>query len=131
MARALRMRSRGDFTAVKKLLNAIQKPKNIQAILDKYGQMGVDALEDYTPRDTGYTALSWTYRTSITDKGYSVEWLNDSMGTDGRTPIVILLTYGHGNGSGGYTEGQDFINPALRPVFDQLSEDLYREVTGN
>ena len=131
MGRAIRMHASGDFSAVKKLLRAIQKPKNIQSILDRYGQMGVDALEDYTPRDTGFTALSWTYRTSITDKGYSVEWLNDSMTTDGRTPLVILLTYGHGNGHGGYVEGRDFINPALQPVFDHLSEDLYCEVTGS
>lgn len=131
MARMIRMHTRGDFSAVKKLLNAAMKPRNIQKILDKYGQMGVEALEDYTPRDTGFTALSWTYRTTITDSGYSVEWLNDSMTTDGRTPLVILLTYGHGNGHGGYVEGRDFINPALRPIFDQLSEELYREVTGN
>ena len=131
MGRAIRMHASGDFSSVKKLLQAIQKPKNIQSILDMYGQMGVDALEDYTPRDTGFTALSWTYRTRITDKGYSVEWLNDSMTTDGRTPLVILLTYGHGNGNGGYVEGRDFINPALQDVFDRLSEDLYREVTGS
>lgn len=131
MGRAIRMHSRGDFSAAKKLLHAIMKPKNIQSILDRYGQMGVDALEDYTPRETGYTALSWTYKTTVTDSGYSVEWLNDSMTTDGRTPLVILLFYGHGNGNGGYVEGRDFINPALQPIFDQLAEDLYREVTGN
>lgn len=131
MGRAIRMHASGDFSAVKKLLRAIQKPRNIQSILDRYGQMGVEALEDATPRDTGFTALSWTYRTNITDTGYSVEWLNDSMTTDGRTPLVILLTYGHGNGHGGYVEGRDFINPALQNVFDRLSEDLYREVTGS
>ena len=44
-------------------------------------------------------------------------------------PIAIIIQYGHGTGTGGYVKGRDYINPALRPIFDELAKNAWREVT--
>ena len=41
----------------------------------------------------------------------------------------MLLEYGHGTRNGGYIEGIDFVNPALRPIFDKMAGDAWEEVT--
>lgn len=94
--------------------------------LDKYGRLGVSVLQNATPKDTGNTAGSWYYQIVRTGKGARIEWLNSNL-KDG-IPIVILLQYGHGLHQGGYVDGIDFINPALRPVFDQIAEDAWKEL---
>ena len=95
--------------------------------LDKYGRKGVDLLASFTPKDSGKTASSWYYRISTIKSGVKIEWLNSSQ-KDG-IPIVILLQYGHGLHQGGYVEGTDFINPAIKQVFDELAENAWKELT--
>ena len=41
---------------------------------------------------------------------------------------VILLQYGHGTKDGGYIVGRNFINPVMKPIFDRLGEEMWREV---
>ena len=94
--------------------------------LDRYGRAGVDALSNATPKDSGVTASSWYYKISGTGSGVKIEWLNSSQNKG--LPIVILLQYGHGFQNGGYYPGLDFINPALKPVFDQIAEDAWKEL---
>ena len=95
--------------------------------LDRYGRYGVDVLKAATPKDSGETADSWYYQIVRTRGGTRIEWLNSSMNEG--IPIVILLQYGHGLRQGGYVEGIDFINPALRPVFDQIADAAWKELT--
>lgn len=97
--------------------------------LTKYGPLGVAALEAATPVDQNETATSWYYE--IVDKpGYfSIHWLNSNVQDPGRIPVAVLLQYGHATGNGGYVQGVDYINPALRPIFDQIAADMWREVT--
>ena len=92
--------------------------------MEKYGQKGLDALEKATPKDTGQTAAKWSYR--VTRKGLLFENSNMVNGI----PVVILIQYGHALKQGGYVQPNDFINPALRPIFDQLAEECWKEVTG-
>jgi hypothetical protein len=33
-----------------------------------------------------------------------------------------MLQYGHGTQSGAYVEGIDYINPALKPIFEKIAE---------
>lgn len=96
--------------------------------LDKYGKIGVDALSAATPKNTGKTALSWSYEI-IREKNSIRLVFNNSEVTREGTPIAILLQYGHATGNGGYVEGVDYINPALRPIFQQIADDAWREVT--
>lgn len=96
--------------------------------LDRYGKMGVDALKDATPVDTGETAESWFYTIERTKNSISISWRNSNE-NEGAV-VAILIQYGHSTGTGGYVSGTDFVNPALKPVFAEIAEDLWREVSG-
>lgn len=100
----------------------------LMAELNKYGRQGVAALAAATPVESTLSATSWTYEVKKTSSGYSLAWLNTNVTSQG-TPVVILLQYGHGTGTGGYVQGRDFINPALRPIFDNISKGVQKAVT--
>ena len=99
---------------------------NIRRTLEQYAVIGVDALSRMTPVKTGLTARSWEYQIHVTPWGYSITWwnTNENQGAN----IAILLQYGHGTRTGGYVQGRDYINPAIQPVFDQMTEEIWKEV---
>ena len=98
-----------------------------KGILDKYGHAGVSALAGATPMESGKTANSWTYEIE-TKGGYStITFLNTNVNNG--VNIALILQYGHGTGTGGWVEGRDYINPAIRPVFDKLADDAWKEIT--
>lgn len=105
------------------------KSRSYLRTLAKYGPIGVAALKAATPTDRGETAAGWYYE--IVDKPgyYSIHWLNSHIAQPGNIPIAVLIQYGHGTRNGGYVQGQDYINPALRPIFDQIASDMWKEVT--
>ena len=117
---------RGNFNNTEKFLRGYNARK-ILNVLEKYGQRGVQALSAATPIDSGTTASSWNYTVSSSGNSYTITWTNSSLTTTG-TPIAIFIQYGHGTRQGGYVQGQDFINPALRPVFDTIVEEAWKEV---
>ncbi len=122
----IRVTTRGSFKNVDAFLQRMKKREHFK-VLEKYGELGVTALKDATPVDSSETANSWYYK--ITDKRgyYAVAWHNSHV--DNGIPIVILLHYGHGTRTGGYVQGQDFINPAIKPIFDQMATDMWKVVT--
>lgn len=122
----IRVESSGNFDKTRAFFNRIFNNDELSN-LDRYGQMGVEALASATPVRSGLTANSWGYR--IIDDGprTTIEWYNDNM-VEG-TPLVILLQYGHATGTGGYVEGHDFINPAIQPIFDMIADEVWKEVT--
>ena len=122
------VKQRGDFRKTTQFLTKASKA-DAYDILEKYGKAGVTALSAATPKDTGRTASSWTYKIEKTGKGYSLSWHNSNVNRG--VNIAVILQYGHGTRNGGYVVGIDYINPALRPVFDKLSTELIREVTGS
>lgn len=95
--------------------------------LERYGQLGVDALKSATPVDTGKTAESWRYSIFYDKNTISIKWYNDNQAD--WVPIVILLQYGHATKDGRFIRGLDFINPAIRPIFEEISESIWKEVT--
>ena len=96
------------------------------SILKKYGDEGVAALREMTTKDTGETASRWSYE--ITEKGETITlaFTNDAQ-NDG-VPIAILIQYGHGTGTGGYVQPNDYINPAMKPIFQRIANDAWKEV---
>lgn len=120
-------RQHGDFS---KTMLFFERLKNLfnSGILDKYGKEGVEALSKATPVDTGKTAASWRYEIKNLQNGMAIEFINDNI-VDG-VNIAILIQYGHYTKSGGWVQGRDFINPASRPIFDRISEELSRKVNG-
>lgn len=118
-------RHRGSFTKTERFLNHL-KGRRYLNVLERYGQMGVDALSSATPVDSGVTASSWTFEIEQTGKGATISWLNSNVNQN--VVIALILQYGHGTGTGGYVEGRDYINPAMRPVFDKIAEQAWKEV---
>lgn len=123
----IKFKHRGNFQRIEKFLYGSKELK-IKEILKPLGERGVQALSSATPRDTGLSASSWNYEINITQKGYAISWINSNL-TENGIPVVILLQYGHGTGNGGYVQGQDFINPAIRPIFDEISKTIFEEVS--
>ena len=119
-------RQKGDFS---KLTSFLEKAKESVKIgdLDKYGREGVAALSSATPIDSGKTANSWSYE--ITNKNGSVTISFNNSNIQNGVPIAIILQYGHGTKNGGWVQGIDYINPAIQPVFDEIVDKAWREVT--
>lgn len=118
--------ARGEYNKVERWLNKLRNKEYLN-ILDKYGHKGVDALSSATPVDSGKTAASWGYEIHHSRSTTTITWTNTNI-NDG-VPIAIILQYGHGTGTGGYVAGRDYINPALRPIFDAMAEEAWREVS--
>ena len=116
----------GSFDKTEKFLKKMMKG-DIYKILSKYGEMGVTALASATPVSSGKTSRAWSYEISKSIGAHTITWHNSNMA--GGTPVAILLQYGHATGTGGYVQGIDFINPALKPVFDKMANDVWKEVT--
>lgn len=117
---------RGNFNRTEKFLNTVKGAGYLNK-LAKYGQMGVDALAAATPVDSGLTAASWTYEITSDGKSTTISWINTNVNK--YVNIAIILQYGHGTGTGGYVKGRDYINPAMRPIFDQIAQEAWKEVT--
>lgn len=117
---------KGDLHKVTRYLKRAQAGVQMPD-LDKYGREGVDALKSATPVDTGLTANSWDYKIERKPGFAKIVFTNSNI--QNGVPIAIILQYGHGTRNGGYVEGRDYINPAIQPIFDDLSEAAWREVT--
>lgn len=117
---------KGGFSRTTSHLEKLRKV-NITRLLDKYGRAGVAALSSATPTASGFTAASWSYKIEVGANTTSLIFCNSHVNKG--VPIAIILQYGHGTGTGGYVQGRDYINPAIRPVFDSLANEAWKEVT--
>lgn len=122
-ASMIKIRTTGDFKNTERFFEKGKKlSPRFRKVMEKYGQQGVDALQQLTPKDSGKTANSWSY--NVEDWGLSFSNSNINNGVS----VAILIQHGHATRSGGYIPGRDYINPALQPIFDQIIKDLDREV---
>lgn len=117
---------RGSFDRTERFLKNLDSGK-IFNVLHKYGEQGVLALSSVTPMDTGETASSWSYSIEKRPNQVIVHWANNNR-VDG-VPIALVLQYGHATRNGGYVQGRDYINPAIKPVFDRMEQAVWWEVT--
>jgi len=117
---------KGNFNNTERFLKGSKEIDFIN-LLNEYGKRGVDALRQATPIDSGMTSDSWKYEIHTSKGSYKVIWTNDNINQG--IPIAILIQYGHATKNGGYVEGRDFINPAMKPIFDSMANELWREVT--
>ena len=116
----------GGFTKTERFLNRMKRREYLN-VLDEFGRDGVQALRNATPVESGLTAESWDYEIKHTSGYTEIIWTNSNI-NDG-VPIAVILQYGHGTGTGGYVQGRDYINPAIRPIFDKIAEKAWKVVT--
>ena len=119
-------RQKGDFS---KLTRFLERAKEVVHLgdLDKYGRAGVAALASATPTDSVLTASSLYYEISNKYASAVISFRNSNI--QNGVPIAIILQYGHGTGTGGWVQGRDYINPAIQPIFDQIANNAWKEVT--
>ena len=116
---------KGDWKKTRTFLKRCSEVK-LDEVLAQYGQEGVDALAAATPKRTGKTAASWSYTVTKGKDRIVITWSNSNI-VDG-VPIAVVLQYGHGTRNGGYVEGLDYINPAMKPIFDRIAARAWGEV---
>ena len=124
----IKVKNKGSF---KKTLNYFAKASRVlkDAELDVYGKRGVEALRSATPADSGETADSWDYVIVREDGIAKIIWTNDNVVGDEHVPLAILLQYCHATKSGAWVEGLDFINPALKPIFEDIASQIWKEAS--
>lgn len=122
----IEIRQKGDFSKLTKYLERVKEVVKIGE-LDKYGRQGVAALKSATPVDTGRTADSWYYKINRQNGKISIDFCNSNMNKG--VSIAIILQYGHGTRNGGWVQGIDYINPAMKPIFEKIANDAWKEVT--
>lgn len=119
---------KGDWKDTMKFLSSLKgSDSKLRSVLDECGRSGVAALSAATPVESSLTASSWSYEIRKTSNGYQIDWINTNV--NGGVPIAVILQYGHGTGTGGYVQGRDYINPAMRPIFDQIAEKAMKAVS--
>jgi hypothetical protein len=121
----IRFKQKGDFKNLESFLNKASK-FDMRTFLDRYGREGVEAQRSNTPIDSGLTASSWDYYIDTNKRTSKIVWTNTH--NISGVNIAIILQYGHATKNGGYVQGQDYINPAIRPIMDKIADDVWREV---
>lgn len=122
----IKVRSKGDFSKTEKFLKK-SFGRNYRSVLEKFAKQGVAALASATPVESGETASSWDYEIIQNGSSISVVWTNSHV--EKGVNIAIILQYGHATRNGGWVDGRDYINPALRPIFDEMAKAAWKEVT--
>lgn len=122
----IKVTHKGDFSNIERFFNKVLKHDYLNIIAD-YCERGLEALKDATPADSGETAEAWAYEIEQSNGHITITFTNSH--EESGCNVVILLIYGHGTRNGGYVEGNDFVTPTLKPIFQELADQLWREVT--
>lgn len=118
--------SSGSYEVTKAALKKMGE-LNVQSVLNSAGQQGINALTAATPVNSGLAANSWSYTVSSNRSSVTITWFNNDV--ENGFPVAIALQYGYGTGTGGYVAGRDYINPAMRPIFDNIADQVWKAVT--
>lgn len=113
----------GSFKKLTSSLTRLRRGDQFKGI-EALAKKGAQALDNATPVETGFTGDSWSYVIERDRRRVSISWTNTNK-VDG-VPVVILLQYGHGTGTGGYVAGRDFINPTIKPIFDEIANAVWK-----
>lgn len=122
----IKFKQKGDFSKLTKFLEKTKEAVKLED-LDRFGKAGVSALASATPVETGLTANSWYYKIERDNGSATISFHNSNI--QNGVPIAIILQYGHGTRNGGWVQGRNYINPAIQPIFDQIANEAWKEVT--
>ena len=125
MGKIISMTQRGNFKKTDRFLSKFIG-FHYRHKLERYGSRGVEALRNGTPKDSGETAEAWSYEIVEEPGRTAIYWRNSHV-VNG-TNIAIILQYGHATRNGGFVEGIDYINPAIRPIFEDMAREVWKEV---
>lgn len=124
----IRLTTKGNFKKTHKFLKKATDQRIFDSLV-RYAQKGTEALMAATPIESGTTVNSWRFEIAYGGGSAKINWINDNV-NEGYV-IALLIQYGHGTGTGGWVEGRDYINPAIQPIFDEIRDKIWKEVTGS
>lgn len=124
---SIQLTASGSTKGLEQFLKMAGRTDKIIARVDSAAKAGLAALQAATPKDSGITAASWSYKIVQAGDGISIEYHNSNV-NKGRN-IAVLIRYGHGTRNGGYVPARDFITPALLPIFDKIADEAWKAVT--
>lgn len=124
---SIQLTASGSTKGLEQFLKMAGRTDKIIARVDSAAKAGLAALQAATPKDSGITAASWSYKIVKAGDGISIEYHNSNV-NKGRN-IAVLIRYGHGTRNGGYVPARDFITPALLPIFDKIADEAWKAVT--
>lgn len=120
--------TRGSWKKTDKFLKEMQNiNSHVYRVCQSEAQRGVQALIAYTPRDSGLAASSWGYKIVQNGRRVTIIWTNTNK-ENGGFPVAVMLQYGYGTGTGGYVQGRDYINPAMKPIFKIIADNVWKAV---
>lgn len=122
----IKIKHKGNFKNTERLFDRVKRG-NYKRNLKAYAEIGVAALALATPAKTGKTASSWSYEIRDTGKEVNIYWTNSNVNKG--VNIAVIIQYGHGTRNGGYVVGRDYINPAMGPIFDQIADSIWKEIS--
>lgn len=121
------MESKGNWEKTTRWLRRLMNVETrFDSALEAAGRAGVRALEAATPKDTGLAASAWFFDIKKGPTSSTIEWHNADI--ENGYNVALLIQYGHGVHGGGYVQGVDFINPALKPIFESFADKVIKEV---
>jgi hypothetical protein len=123
----IKVTNRGSFKNMEAFGLRVKQRTYLAPTLSKYGPIGVAALSGATPVDSGLASQSWYYEIVDRPGYFAIHWLNSDV--ERGFHVAVAIQYGHATRSGTHIEGRDYINPAMRPIFDQMVNDMWKEVT--
>lgn len=123
----IQLSSSGSTSSIEKFLKMAGRTDRILARLNGIAQAGVRSLAAATPKDSGLTSSSWSYEIVEEGDGVNIYWKNSNLNL-GKN-IAVLIRYGHGTRNGGYVPANDYITPALKPIFDKIADEAWKAVT--
>lgn len=120
----IKYKVKGNFD---KTFSFLKESSNIskKIDLDKYGKIGIQKLNELTPKNTGLTSSSWSYEIVERKNGKSIIFSNNNI--QNGVNIAVIIQYGHATKNGTWIEGIDYINPSIKYVFDILLNDIRKE----
>ena len=118
--------SQGEWKLTRNWFDRMTK-LDLALIMNQFGKEGDSALAAATPSRSGMTSKSWNYEVTRKGNNWKITWTNSNVNKGAN--IAVLIQYGHGTRNGGYVVGRDYINPAIRPVFDKIAQKAWKEVT--
>lgn len=122
----IEFRHKGNFSKTKNYFSKLKQAIQIRKA-NEYAQLGLAALMSATPKRTGLTAASWTYHIIKSSDMLTISYENTNV-QKGEN-IAIILDLGHYSSRGHHwIEGRHYIEPAILPVFEQISKDLWEEI---
>ncbi len=119
------IKTTGNFNKTDRFLKKVNTGAYLNP-LDKLGKEGVNVLSKATPIRTGTTAASWDYEIHRAAGSVTIYWTN--VNAPYGVSVAVLIQYGHGTRNGGFVQGIDYINPALRPIFQKMADEVWKEV---